>query len=180
MKSILLNSVAILFLAVGFSSVIAQTNDVQGQLSSRDFKFVKAAAEGGQMEVTLGQLAVQNAQDPAVREFGTKMVQDHQAANQQLAQIITQKGATVSDVPGMMDERTTKKLQELKGSEFDRAYMKHMVSDHKAVIKEFQKEADSGDDADVKGFASKTLPTLQEHLRLAQDTQAKLNTSAAK
>ena len=79
-----------------------------------------------------------------------------------------------------MDEKMISHLQELKGTEFDTAYMKHMVKDHKEDIAEFQKEAENGDDADIKNFASKTLPTLQEHLRMAQDTQAKLNSTASK
>jgi putative membrane protein len=180
MKSILLKSMALLVLVASASVTSAQTNDIQGQLSKTNFKFVKAAVHGGKMEVALGQIAVQNAQDPAVREFASKMVQDHQAANQQLAQLISQKGAAVSDSPGWMDEKMTSHLQGLKGSEFDRAYMKRMVNDHEKTIKEFQKEADDGEDADIKNFASKTLPTLQEHLRMAQDTQAKLGSSASK
>jgi len=180
MKSILVTSLAVLSTVIVCSRGIAQTNDLQGQLSSKDFKFVKAAVEGGKMEVTLGQIASQNAQDPAVREFGAKMVQDHQAANQELIQVITQKGATVTGTPGWLDERTISHLQGLKGTEFDKAYMKDMVSDHRDDIKEFQKEADNGDDPDVKNFASKTLATLQEHLRMALDTQAKLSSSASK
>jgi putative membrane protein len=167
-------------LAVGSNTTIAQTNDNQGQLSLRDFKFVKSAAQGGRMEVTLGQVAVQNGQDQAVRDFGTKMIQDHAAVNQKLIQLISLKGATVSDAPGWMDEKAISHLQGLKGSEFDRAYMKRMVADHKDTIKEFQKAAANADDADIKAFASNTLPTLQEHLRMAQDTQARLSTSASK
>jgi len=180
MKFTFLNIMAAALLAAGASTVSAQTNDAQGQLSSRDYKFARAALVGGNMEVQLGQIASQNAQDPAVRDFGNKMVQDHTAANQQLTLIIAQKGATISDGPGWMDQKMVDHLQGLKGSDFDKAYMKRMVSDHKDDIKEFQKEADNGDDADVKNFASKTLPTLQEHLRLAQETQAKLSSSASK
>ena len=47
--------------------------------------------------------------------------------------------------------------------------MQLMVSDHKKDVSEFQKEATSGKDKDVKAFASTALPTLQEHLRLAQN-----------
>jgi putative membrane protein len=179
MKHLLLYSIVAGLLAVG-SNTIAQTSDNQGQLSSRDFKFVKSAAQGGRMEVTLGQIAVQNAQDQAVRDFGTKMVKDHTAVNQKLAQIFSQKGATVADAPGWMDEKAISHFQGLKSSEFDRAYMKRMVADHKDAIKEFQKAAQNADDADIKAFASNTLPTLQEHLRMAQETQAKLSTSASK
>jgi putative membrane protein len=156
------------------------TSNHRGSLSERDYRFVKEATVGGQMEVTLGQLAQQNAQDQAVRDFGARMVRDHQAADQELAQIISQKNAGVSDEPGMMAAHMIKHLQGLKGTEFDTAYIKHMVAEHKKDIKEFQKEAENGEDADVKNFASKTLPTLQDHLRMAEDAQTKLSSSASK
>lgn len=180
MKLTFLTLLTMAFLAAGISNMNAQTNDNPGQLPAKDFKFVKEAVVAGKMEITLGQAAAQNAQDQAVRDFGAKMVQDHQAASQQLAQIIAQKGATVTDEPGWMDSKIISHLQELKGADFDRSYMKRMVSDHKEVIKEFQKETENGEDADVKNFADKTLPTLQEHLRMAQDTQTKLSSSAAR
>ena len=62
------------------------------------------------------------------------------------------------------------RLQKLSGAQFDRAYMDDMVADHKEDVAEFEKQAKSGSDAAIKGFASKTLPTLQEHLLLAQST----------
>lgn len=48
--------------------------------------------------------------------------------------------------------------------------MRHMVDDHKKDVADFKKHASSAKDAEIKGFASKTLPTLQEHLQLAQKT----------
>jgi putative membrane protein len=57
----------------------------------------------------------------------------------------------------------------MSGDSFDKAYMNAMVSDHQEDISEFQKEADRGRDPDFKSFAGKTLPTLQEHLRMAKD-----------
>src|SRR5205085_2385123 len=65
------------------------------------------------------------------------------------------------------------KLSKLSGAEFDRAYMSMMVKDHKKDVKEFQDEANKGQDTDVKGFASTTLPTLQEHLRMAEDVNSR-------
>lgn len=186
MKSILLPTMAVL-LAIGTVNAFAQTNENQGvttpnnqgQLSSTDYRFAKDAMRGGAMEVALGQVAAENGQDPSVRSFGNKMVQDHQAANQKLAQVISQKGATVSDTTSWLDKREINHLQGLKGAEFDAAYMKRTVKDHQETIKLFEKQIASGDDADIKSFASKTLPTLQEHLRMALDTQAKLGTSAS-
>jgi putative membrane protein len=46
--------------------------------------------------------------------------------------------------------------------------------DHKNDIAEFQKEAKSGDDRDVKAWAAKTLPTLQGHLAMVEDAMRKV------
>ena len=180
MKSLVLSSLTILASLALANSVMAQTNDVQGQLSSRDYKFAREATAAGQSEVTLGNLAAQNAQDPAVKDFASKMVTDHQKANEDLQQIIGQKGASVSTDPGLMAKATNHHLEGLKGPDFDQAYMKDMVRDHKEAVKLFQKEATNGDDAELKSFASRTLPTLQDHLSMAEQVEAKLSASASR
>ena len=65
-------------------------------------------------------------------------------------------------------------LSERKGSSFDRHYADSIgVKAHQDTIKLFQKEVDKGSDADVKAWASKTLPTLQHHLEMAQALKTK-------
>ena len=78
------------------------------------------------------------------------------------------------------EKRETDRLLKLSGAEFDRAYMNHMVRDHKKDVKEFERESQKAADLDVQSWASKTLPTLQEHLRMAQDidTNVKNGTSS--
>ena len=49
-----------------------------------------------------------------------------------------------------------------------------MVKDHQADLAEFQKEAQSGTDPDVKAFAAKGAKMVSTHLKLAQETQSKL------
>lgn len=158
-------------LAVTAAVLLAQPAfaDDRGQMSNRDFKFLKAAMKGGKMEVMLGQIAVQNAQDSRVRDFGQKMVQDHQAANQKLMDLAARKGVSISDEPGWWDRQMMNHLQKTRGEKFDASYMKAMVKDHEKDVKEFQKEADQGEDADVRNFAGDTLPTLQEHWNMARE-----------
>jgi putative membrane protein len=139
-----------------------------GSLAAEDRKFVEKAAIGGMLEVELGQLAQQKASSAQVKEFGARMVQDHGKANDELKQIATAKGAQVPASIDKKHQRDMEKLQKLSGAEFDRAYMQHMVADHKEDISLFQKEAKSGRDPDLKAFASKSLPVLQEHLKMAQ------------
>ena len=60
------------------------------------------------------------------------------------------------------------KLSAMSGADFDRAYAKMMLKDHEKDVSEFEKQSTKGTDPDVKAFASKTLPTLQEHLTMAR------------
>lgn len=145
---------------------------------SADSHFVMDAAAGGMAEVEMGRLAADKATSPDVKEFGQKMVDDHSKANDELKQIASQKGITLPSAMNAREKAKMDKMSKLSGGAFDKAYMADMVEDHKKDVAEFQKEAASGKDPDVKAFASKTLPTLQEHLKMAQDVHGKLNGKA--
>jgi len=132
-------------------------------------KFVSDAAEGGMMEVELGRLAMQKAGSDAVRNFGMQMVQDHTKANTELKAVATRKNITVPSEVSSSQKSTIEKLSKLSGAEFDKEYMSNMVKDHEADVKEFQTQANKGNDPEVKAFAAKTLPTLQKHLQMARD-----------
>jgi putative membrane protein len=142
------------------------------KLAHADRKFIEDAAKGGMAEVELGKLAQQKASNEQVKQFGERMVQDHSKAGDELKQVASSKGVTPPATLDKASQHEMDKLQKLSGAQFDREYMDHMVKDHKKDIKDFQKEAKSGKDADVKNFASSTLPTLQDHLKMAQAAQA--------
>ncbi len=72
-----------------------------------------------------------------------------------------------------------KKLSGLSGAAFDKVYMKEMLKDHKKDISTFKMQAEQGKDADVKNWAAKTLPTLQEHHTLAQTTHNQVEAKGA-
>jgi putative membrane protein len=144
-------------------------------LSAADHKFVMEAAVGGMEEVQLGQLAAQKASDPDVKNFGQHMVDDHSKANTQLMQLASQKGVTPPTTLPADKQKDMDRLNALSGAAFDKAYMSMMVKDHKKDVSEFQKESKSGKDSDLKSFASTTLPTLQNHLKMAQDINSRIN-----
>ncbi|HEY0566322.1 MAG TPA: DUF4142 domain-containing protein [Terriglobales bacterium] len=133
-----------------------------------DSKFVMKAAQGGMAEVELGNLAQSNGQSDAVKQFGKRMVDDHTKANDDLKQVAQQKNITLPTSPSAKDQATKARLSKLQGAAFDKAYMKDMVMDHTKDVNEFKQEANSGKDADVKAFASKYSPILQEHLSQAK------------
>ena len=151
-------------LAIAGAASAAQS----GALAKGDRTFIEKAAQGGIAEVELGNLAQQKAQNQQVKDFAARMVKDHSKANDELKSIASAKGVTV---PAEMDKSAVKekeKLEKLADAKFDREYMGHMVKDHKKDVKEFADVAKNAKDSDVKNFAATTLPTLQEHLTLAQ------------
>jgi putative membrane protein len=153
----------------------ANTNaNPAGSLSSDDREFLTKAAQGGLLEVELGRLAAQKAQNADVKRFGQRMVDDHSKANTELKTLASAKGITVPTDLSAEGKEAQTKLSKLSGAEFDKEYMKLMVDDHQEDVSEFEEESRDADDPDVKAFAAKILPTLQEHLQLAQSTSAKL------
>src|SRR5262249_22148137 len=104
-----------------------------------------------------------------VKEFGKRMVDDHTKAGNELQALASRKGATIPTDVSEKQKASYKMLSSKKAADFDKSYMSAMVKDHQEDVAAFQKEADSGNDPDLKAFASKTLPTLKEHLRMAQE-----------
>jgi putative membrane protein len=136
--------------------------------SGSDADFVKKASSGGMAEVKLGQLAQQKASSPAVKQFGKQMETDHSKANEELQAATSSSGMTASTSLDAKNQALYDKLSGLSGSQFDHAYMQAMIKDHKEDIAEFQKEAKTGHDPKIKAFAAKTVPTLKEHLTMAE------------
>jgi putative membrane protein len=139
-----------------------------------DSKFLKEAASGGMLEVKLGELAVQQAQNPEVRRFGQRMVNDHTKACKGLMSLADKNGVTLSKTLNSKHEAVLTKFKDMKGTDFDRAYMANMVKDHEEDVADFTKEAKNAQSSAVRDFATKTLPTLEEHLRLARAIAAKV------
>ena len=137
-------------------------------MTSQDHDFIMDAAMGGMMEVELGRIAAQNGASEAVKQFGQRMVDDHSKANEELMTLATSKGITL---PTTLDEKHKEhltKFSSMTGADFDRAYGKEMLSDHRKDVSEFEKQSTKGTDPDLKAFATKTLPTLREHLQMAE------------
>jgi putative membrane protein len=137
--------------------------------------FLTHAAQDGEAEIELGRIAQEKAADTKVKDFGARMQKDHGNANAELRAIAAKKGLTIPGGPGP-HAAMKNRLEKLQGAAFDQAYMRAMVDDHSKAVKEFQMATNSPD-ADVKAFAAKTLPTLQEHLKLAQEVHRAVSSS---
>lgn len=160
-----------------------QAGDMSGNNGgggSSDKHFVKEAMEGSMAEIQLGQLAQQKASSDDVKQFGQRMVQDHQKLSDQMQPIASQMGVQPPSELPSKDKALQKKLQGLSGAEFDKAYMSAMVKDHKKDLSEFKKEASSGKDPQVKQAAQQGSTVISEHLQMAQDIAQKVGAKGGK
>jgi len=143
--------------------------------SSSDEKFITDAVKGNRAEVEMGRIVAAKASDPNVRSFAKQMVKDHTNALNQLQKLAQQKNITISnDIPEDAKDMQSKLSNET-GKQLDKDYMDGMVQDHQKDVQEFQTAAQSASDPDVKQWAGKMVPTLQEHLQKAQEIDQKLN-----
>jgi putative membrane protein len=155
-------------LAVAALGLGACSGQNSPSLSSADNNFIMQAATGGMSEVALGQMAQRYSSNPAIKQFGQHMEQDHTAANQELTTIAGRKGVTPPSSldPGRVN--ANRQLSMLTGVAFDQQYMLQQVQDHQLQLALFQQEAQSGSDPELKAFAAKYLPVVQSHAVAAQ------------
>ncbi|HBG06952.1 MAG: DUF305 domain-containing protein [Geobacteraceae bacterium GWC2_58_44] len=143
-------------------------------LARADKAFVKSAAGGGMMEVQMGELATKNAASQEVKDFGQRMVTDHGKANDELKTIAAAKDVKLpTELKGKQKEKVDK-FSKLTGAEFDKKYMQAMVKDHVKDIAKFNKAIKNVKDPEINAWATKTLPTLEQHLQQAKELAQKV------
>ncbi len=144
--------------------VVAQTKDV----SRADSAFLKMAAETSMTEANLGQTAENQAANAGVKSFAQKLVQDETKAYQNLRAVAGKAGANVPDGINIAKNPTAEQLLRLKGQRFDRQFLQDEIRTDQRTIAVFKREAQHGQDAAVKSYASQSIPALEDHLRQAE------------
>jgi putative membrane protein len=154
-----------------------QASDTQGM---SDRAFVKDALEGGMAEVQMGELAAQKGASNDVKSFGQQMVTDHTTLGNQMSQVAQGVGVTPPSGLSKKDKTMMTKLQGLSGSEFDDAYIRAMVKDHKKDDGAFKDEAENAQIPAVKQAAAQGERVIANHLQMIQQIAQAHNLGNAK
>ena len=141
-------------------------------LSDSDRRFLMEATRGSEQEVQFGELAKEKAQSNSVKSFGARMVADHGRAVAELKQLAARKGIRIGDTKITPEQPSFDRLTKLSKPEFDREYVNTMVQDHEKDVAEFRRMAEQAQDSDIKAWASRTLPTLEDHLKTIKSIQS--------
>ncbi|KDR31912.1 DUF4142 domain-containing protein [Caballeronia zhejiangensis] len=173
--SALVTLVAAGFIGAAPITVLAQTQAASttqaNDLPAVDKAFVQAASESSSTEIDTAKLATSQSQDKDVKSFAHHMMIDHTKLTMQLKMAAPHGVEVPTD---NSDTTVIDALKPLKGKEFDTMYIQKVgVEGHQKAVAAFQKEAQEGQNADLKKAAQKALPTIQKHLKMAQDLAAK-------
>ena len=150
--------------AVVAASLVAQT----ANLSPADKQFLDLAAQTDMTEANLGKVAQDKSDRQDVKDYGKMLTDDHTANYNQLAQLATKVGATIPKGIDKPHDAKIAGLSKLKGPAFDRQFAAAMAAGHRQVIAAFTRQAQHGDNPDIKAYANDTLPHLQKHLEGAE------------
>jgi len=147
------------------------TQNLVMTVNKDDARFAVEAASGGLAEVELGQLAQQKANDPQVKDFGAMMVGDHSKANNEMKILAKNKGISLPATLSSANQKLKDDLNAKSGKDFDKAYVKAMIDDHKEDIKAFESATKTLQDVQLKAFAVNTLPVLRKHLEYIEKVE---------
>lgn len=138
-------------------------------LAQSDIDFVNKAASSGLAEVEASRAISEKTANSTVREFAAMMVKDHSAANDELQRIAKSKNISLPTAPLPPHQEALTKVGAAMGVESDRLYVEEFgPKAHREAVDLFDKQSREGVDADLKAFATATLPTLKAHLDHAQ------------
>lgn len=154
---------------IGLVGVAAAGLVYAGSLTKADEQFLNMAAKTDMTEAHEGQLAQDQAMRSDVKEFGKTLVQDHTDSYHQLSELASKAGVSIPKGINSAKVQTIVQLVHLKGANFDRQFAQDEIAAHRRAIAAFKHEAEHGQDADVKAYASKMIPVLEKHLHLAED-----------
>ena len=144
------------------------------RLSQTDQQFITDAEKIHIEERAVGRLILEKSQNSHVRNYAQMLVDDHSKALRELVTLMEKKGmGQPSGLPEARSEALDE-LNNLSGARLNQRFAEMMIQGHEQAIQKFEMEAKSGQDPDVKDYASDVVPVLQKHLDKARELQRHL------
>ena len=152
--------------------------DEKTKLNTTDARFIQDEAAAGTALVQMAELGEKNAKREDVKAFAGMLVADHTKANAELTTLAASKGVELSSEPVAKFTDMQAKLEETKGTDFDKEFLSLIISGHEKCVKHFKEASTDSEDSDVKAWAAKMLPGLQAHLEKAEELSSVATTKS--
>jgi putative membrane protein len=160
--------ILMLFSTAAVAQSAGEKTGVNSVLGVAPSDFVTEAAESDMTEIAAAKIALQKG-DAEEKQFADQMVRDHSQTSEELKGLVSSGGVDAA-LPASLDDASQKKIDKLNGASpanFKSEYDPMQVDAHKSAVSLLQRYAKGGDNAKLKDWAQKTLPTLQRHLEMA-------------
>ncbi len=130
-------------------------------------------------DIETGSLAAERGHSKDVRQYGAMLVTDHRAVRQLGRDLATKLGVTPTppavDASAKAHAEAMASLRAKRGVEFDRAFLRHEVAFHKAVIDAIQTTLlPAIENPELKALVLKVAPAFEAHMLAAQRLETKL------
>jgi putative membrane protein len=146
------------------------------KVSPADKTYLQTAIEGDRFEVAGGKLAQQQGSTKAVKDYGARLVTDHTKSLKEATALAKKLGIAVPKAPSPSMQWELQTVAKFSGKQFDDNYAELEAKDHQQDISEAQDEVKDGTNSQIRSSAKKEIPTLQEHLKIAEQLGGKQGT----
>jgi len=162
----------------GLHAAVTDTSrsPAEGAVASRspDLQIVTKLAQGSSAEIELGRIVKSKARNPAVKAFGQRMITDHSALLADATRWASERRITLDATPGQEEKKIIDRTARLSGDDFDRSYIEGMLDDHKKDVAEVARFIAAHPDSPATGLLKQALPTLEDHLRVAENVAGQI------
>jgi putative membrane protein len=150
------------------------------QSKQMDKRFLGQVTQASLLNIEMGKLAQDRASSDAVKEFGKKMIADHERGLTIFKRVADRDGVAVDAQLDAKHKERLDRLAKLSGAEFDRAYIKDQLKAHQRMVSYFQSEADNSTESIASKMANNMLPAVQKHLNETKELNKNLSVVAAR
>ena len=140
------------------------------------------AATASNREITLGNLALTKATNPAVKAYAQQEVTEHTTMLADLKAIATTLGVmldTASADARRLADLTREEVRELteepRGKDWDEDYMEAMVEDHQKVLTRLQEAARGTNAGELRTALEAAAAKVQAHLKRARELKDQID-----
>ena len=158
----------VLLVAWAYSVQAAAANAPKSAASEQDKSFLRFAAEAAMTQAHEARIGAARASTRDVRDFGQKLAQDWEYAYGRVLQLAQRAGETVPRGMALRQDQDTRELENLHGASFDARFVSDEIREQQSEIPAFEREANHGQDQQIRTWAQEWLAILDDHLMQAR------------
>ena len=161
--------------AVAVAPAVTMMGATSGTFTAIDRDFALTAANNNLLEMAAAEMAQRRTSSPDILSYASMLHQHHSAAMAELSALMRARGMGVPSVVPTTLQPIMNRLGTTRGGDFDRQFVTTIgLEAHASALATFQQQMPALSDPQLRAWAAKTLPVLQQHYAMAQQLAARV------